>query len=180
MNNGYEEFKKYIGSTCIGWIVLAVVLVAIYLAALISCLNRGEKPPAFQLILLAAAGASLIPYWRSRQFFKKLEEEGVKEMVVQDFKGAYSLQNDQVRFGEKWFFTRHSDRIVRYDEIKQVYQHIHKTNFVEDRRSLMYVDNNGKTRDLCKLKLGGKSDNEVNTMISIIYQKNPTIKIGYR
>ena len=174
-----SEFKKYITSYRIGWLIATVIISLLAVASTISCLIRkADLVPA--LVLCVIAILTLIPYFVSLNSLNKIKEEEDIYAAEADFRNAYSMMNDTIRFGERWIFCKHSGRLLRYEEITQVYQFIHKTNFIEDSRAVKYVDINGKHRVLCNLALRGKSDEDVKTIITIIYSKNPRIKIGYR
>ena len=112
--------------------------------------------------------------------FAQLEEQGRLEAIVAEFDRAEVLVKGKVRLGPNYIFGRGAGHLVRYEDIRQVYQYVKKRNFAEVVRSLKYVDRNGKTRDLCELQLRGKSDEDVKKIMVMILSKNPMVKIGYK
>lgn len=175
-----ETFKKYTTSYRWGWKLLTV-LSAGFLAAYIICffLDTGVKPIGV-VVFPGGLLLSLIPAWKDRKFFRSLEGGNQLEQVAADFTAAVSMRKNRIRFGRRWIFCKGKCRLVRYEDIRQIYQYVHRTNFMEDDRALKYVDSNGKTRVLCKLELQGKSDEELHKMADLILSKNPGVKIGYK
>lgn len=109
-----------------------------------------------------------------------MPEDSLFNLIEEEFISAIPMRKDSVRFGKNYIFIKHSGKLLKYSDIKQVYQYIHKTNFVENERALKYIDLNGKHRKICNLLLREKSNDELSQMISIIMCKNPNVKIGYR
>jgi len=128
------------------------------------------------LMLLVIALCSMLDYPR---YFQSLEENGQMQWLLQDFSHATSCLNDSLRFGYSCLYAKGQGKLIPYTDIVRVYQYIHKTNFVEDRRELKYINREGKELSLCKLKIRGKSDADVRTIIAMLYAKNPAIQIGY-
>ena len=152
---------------------------------ILSLFPEGFKPAdmfhaLFYLVGVALILAALIRLIRSRKFFAAMKDEHLCQSMEQDFDKAMPMRKNSIKFGEQYVFMKRSGRILKYSEITQVYQYIHKTNGVEDQRLLKYVDTKGKTRKMCKLDLRGKSDIELTTIIALLLKKNPDIKVGYR
>ena len=173
-----QEFKKYMTSYRGAWKVMSYIAVALMVALAASGILGADIEPLGFVVFAAWLAVCLIPLWKSTRFFRKLEADGVADQVQADFAKSMPMRKDHVRFGERWVFTKGSVRLRQYSEIWQVYQQIHRTNFVEDRRELRCVDVNGKDSCLCKLELRGASDEEVRKMAAMIYAKNPNVKFG--
>lgn len=181
-----SEFKKFTFRP--GMVVLSVIvglLIAGYaVLGVISFINGNNINYVGVVILfavlLALLFATLIPTWQHKKFLEKLKTDGIEGEVEADFAAAESALNGKLRLGAKYIYRKNRYKLVTYDEIAQVYQYIHKTNFAEDKRELRYKNTDGKTRTLCKLELRGKSDDDVKNILSAILKKNPTVKIGYR
>ena len=174
------EFKKYMNSYSHGWIIATIVVSSFaILFAVVAVVNRFPVTASL-IFLVIGIPITLIPIFISYRFFERLANEEDVDLIENDFANAYPMRNDTIRFGERWIFCKNSARLIRYEEIKQVYQYIHKTNFLEDMRAVKIADINGKHRIICKLELRGASDEELKQIMMIIYQKNPRVKLGYR
>lgn len=111
---------------------------------------------------------------------KQFQESGELSRVVADYASSMPLVDGRVRLGNGYIFGKGQGQVVSYGEIRQVYQHIHKKNFVENNREMRYVDPRGKVKTLCELKLRGKSDEDVIRIMAVIKAKNPSVKLGYK
>lgn len=175
-----RDFKKYMSAYKAGHKILTGLMAVLCAVFVVSMLMGNDVQFSGLAVFVGILLLSVIPLYRSRRFFSQLEKECVVEAAAADFARALPAREDRIRFGEKWIFTKGSATLVRYEEITQVYQYVHKTNFIENQRLLKYVDTKGKHKTLCSLRLRGKSDEEAKQMMIMIYRKNPTIKIGYR
>ena len=115
-----------------------------------------------------------------RQQIKRLEENDQLNDVVQEFSSSISVLNDSLRIGPRLLFGKRNGPIVGVDEIRQIYQSVHKTNFVEDRRTLNIQNNQGDNRILCKLPLKGRANYELEGIIKLIVEKNPSVQVGLK
>lgn len=175
-----NRFKNYMNPYGPGWMSVTIIVGTLMVASLISMIARDDLMIAPQLVMLAIVAISLLPLFRGVNFFKTLEEDPAHIAIERDFEYAVSMRDDRVRFGEYYIYIKRSGRLLKYSEITQVYQYVHKTNFVEDERALKYVDTNGKHRKMCKLELRDNSNAELSMMVSMILKKNPYVKVGYR
>lgn len=85
-----------------------------------------------------------------------------------------------MKMGRKFIISTVTGVIVRYDEIRNLHQYIHRTNFIEDGRSLRVVTVNGKILNLTNLELRGKADEDLKKALVFMIMKNPAITVGYR
>ena len=136
-------------------------------------------------ILFLGAGIGII--WQgissSKKFQASIQEMGSTgelQLLLADFSRSCSMVGDNVRVGERYIFGKKKGYPVSYNDISKVYQSIHKTNFIEDSRSLEAVLTNGKVCTLCDLKTGGKSDEDVSKIMGYIRQQNPRVHLGYK
>ena len=160
-----------------GWTVTAIVflvLAPIYLAGL----------PWMSLFCLAIAA---LFFWLAYSAKKKLralmtdmEATGEQGRILQDFAAAQSVFNGELRVGHHYLFGKGSGIVLRYGEIKQIYQHVQRSYFIETARTLQYVNLNGKTKVLCKIPLRDKGKDQVLQLMAFIQSKNPTVKLGYK
>lgn len=182
-----KQLKKYISSANVLHMVLGAFMVVFGGCFLVMLVPDTDEPVVALLmgLFIAAMGGVIIwaAFSNMRELnnqFRELENAGKLDRIVEEFNRAEVLVKDKVRLGQNYIFGKGSGRLVRYEEIRQVYQYIKKRNFVEVVRSLKYVDNQGKTRDLCQLQLRGKSDEDVKKIVVAILSKNPMVKIGYK
>ena len=124
-----------------------------------------------QVIYILCDDGDIVPLFQFGQKMMSLIGYGMQQL--------FSTLIIEVQY-DFWIFIKGSGKLLEYSEIVQIYQYIHKTNFIEDERALKYRDSKGKERRLCRLELGDKSKDEMLQMIDIICRKNPTVKIGYR
>ena len=175
-----DELKDYLSSGREWLWMVTIVAAAIFLIQGVGIL-KGNGDNWFGFIFFVSVFLlSRLPDFLFASFLKKIKAEGIYELAKKDFESAVSLVEDRVRLGKNYIFSKGKSRLLKYEDIVQVYQYVHKTNFIENERALMYVDINGSTRKLCNLKLRGASDGDAMKMIGIIVQNNPNVKVGYR
>ena len=176
-----KAFKKFMNPFGIGWAIGLVLPGFLIVAALLKLILEQDVEMIITMAIMAVPFVpALIRLIRSRKFFAAMKDEHLCQSMEQDFDQAMPMRKNSIKFGEQYVFLKRSGRILKYSEITQVYQYIHKTNGVEDQRLLKYVDAKGKTRKMCKLDLKGKSDIELTTILTLLLKKNPDIKVGYR
>ena len=159
-------------------IVVGAVLAAFFF--IVPIILDGDKligcVASFANLVLVAV--MLILESRSKKFYKHLAETYNWQELEADYQSAISVMNNTLRFGEKWIFVRNREQLLGYEDIAQIYQYIHRTNLVEDKRALKYKTPSGKEYVLCGLQLNGKSDEDVKRIIAILLTKNSNIRIG--
>lgn len=179
-----KKLKKYIMPTAVyQWMVgfLAFILMSIGLSGW-----RDDGEIFGLVILLAAPVAGWAANWligKSRRackkYLKEMAQSGEMERVLSDFSGAVPMVKDKIRLGDRYIYGKTKGQPVAYRDICRVYQHIEKRNFVENRRTLVYVDPQGKRQDLCDLLLHGKSDEDMKKIMIHIKLRNPNTQLGY-
>lgn len=135
----------------------------------------------FLLIIvgLVYLGMYLFSVCRAGYNISRIEKEGKLESVLQDFANAKPMLHDKLYLGENYMFGQGSGRIVRYDEVWQIYQYVHSTNHIEDKRRLKVKLNTGKVFTLCELKRWNEEAVQLKDAVTLIYIHNPKIQIGY-
>ena len=76
-------------------------------------------------------------------------------------------------------FGKGMGTIIKYKDISNIYQYVHKTNLVEDKREIRVEKVSGEEIKLCKIYLNGKSDDELIILMNYILEKNPNVQIVY-
>ncbi len=175
-----EKMKKFMSAYKFWWLVLTIFMAALSVIFVISAMAGNDVEYVGLIVLLVILGLSLLPWYKSKKFYADIETSGSLPKIEADFDGAVPVLKNKVRLGNSWIFVKGKERLLGYEDITQVYQYIHRTNFIENERALKYVDKKGKHRVLCKLELRGKSDEEVHKIVLFILSKNPNVKIGYR
>ena len=175
-----DQLRKFMSAYKFWWKVLSVSMIALCVIFVISAIAGNNVQYGGLVVFLVVLGLSFLPQYKSKKFYTDMKTRGVLLQVEADFDRAISVLKNNVRLGNNWIFVKGKERLLDYEDITQIYQYIHKTNFVENERAIKYVDKKGKHRVLCKLALRGKSDEEVLKIIGIILSKNPNVKIGYR
>ena len=163
---------------------LMLIVMGIFMIVFSFMAILAEIPVLLLLFFLGVGVMMLVIGLRSMldypRYITALEQSGKLRLILQDFSQAHSMVNDGIRFGHKLLYSKGAGRVMSYSEIVRVYQYIHRTNFVEDRRELRCTTRDGKTLTLCRLKTRGKSDGDVRLAVMMIHQKNPSIQIGYK
>lgn len=86
-----------------------------------------------------------------------------------------------LRLGEDYLFPFGRGTILQYSDIVKVYQEIHRTNGVKDRRSIKAELTDEKNITLCNIALFKEpGDQRLTDIVGLLLQKNPGIHIGYR
>lgn len=175
-----KEMKDFMSSRKFWWIILTAVLVLMALLIIVNAIRGLDVSYIALAVFLLGALLSLIPQLKSKRFYNDLQNNPQLPLIQEDFRNAVPVRNGTLRLGRTWIFIKNKETLLTYAELSQIYQYIHKTNFVEDERKLIYVDKSGKKKTLCKLDVRGKSNDEMAKIVNFILAKNPYIKIGYR
>lgn len=113
------------------------------------------------------------------QRVREYEARGALAGAEADFSAGKEALGGQLRMGELNLYGKQMGLILPYGEIARIYQYVHKTNFVEDRRMLIALTHGGERYSLCKLEKRGKSDHELALVLAAAKARNPGIQFGY-
>lgn len=171
-----KELKSYLNPSA-AWVIVGAVLLVI---GLMTVAGLG-----FSALIYLIAGGGLLwvgisNYNDVNKQLKEFESRGELERVIADFAGAKSFVKDKLRVGQYYLFGKRKCRVVRFGEIRQLWQTIHRRYGVESTRTLQYIDSQGATKTLCDLQLRKKSDDEVIQIMTIVRTRNPGVKLGYK
>lgn len=131
------------------------------------------------LMCLVIAGPTAAKHYELAKDLSTAQRDGSLDALYQDFQNGISLSGDDIRLGREYVFGRRMGTYHRYRDIDRIYQYVHKTNFVEDKRMLRAKLLSGSIVDLCKLDRGGNNP-EVAKIAMVIVKMNPTIRVGAR
>ena len=183
MDQREKDLKKYIAPGWASYIAVGLFAALILVALIRGTLFKSDSIPILFVFGILAVVCSLLPILKIQRAKKAIQREFSEnrgDTLLEDFSKATGYCHDAIRVGEAYLFGRKTAQIMRYEDLKQVYQYIHKTNFVEDARKLRAVTQEGKTVDLCNLKTGNKDTQDRANVIACILNANPNVKIGYR
>lgn len=180
MDSGKKnELKKYLFPP-IGGLLMGIFWLVIGIAGM----GAVAVPGGFLLVALVFA---VISSWkcvadigRMNEQIKEWEDNGRLERVLQEFETGKQFLGDKVRLGPTYIIGKKSGQVYTYDEIKKIYQYVHKTNFAEDQRELRGEMMDGETRMICKLPLHGKGNEELMQVVGLIKVMNPNVQVGYK
>ncbi|MBQ9045253.1 MAG: hypothetical protein IJ112_04840 [Oscillospiraceae bacterium] len=139
--------------------------------------------------LLFLIPGGLLPYVAVREqsayrnWVRSAESSGALTGYLEDFRAAEQVANGNIRFGRQYLYARNAEKVIAYGDVLQVYQRVHKTNFVESSRNITAVVRDGdKTKEvaLCQLALRGMGDEVVRDVVGRLLYRNPSIKVGYK
>ena len=171
-----EALKKFM-KPGIGLIIVG----AIFLLVGIACAIGAFSWPV--LFVVGMGGVILFVGIKSQtdfnNYIRQLTDSGEIDQVLADFNGGRRMLKDSLILGNTYLIGKKQGTVVRYSEIRQLYQHITKRNFVESSRKLVYVSADGKVHDLVDLPLRDKAKDEVIQIMVIVQSKNPNVKLGY-
>ena len=177
MKNELKEFIEYNGPKKDVGVIVGVVLAigGVYLFFYISLLYG---------VIGALAGigiviASIMEKKRYDKHLDELKKSGEISLLMSDFRGGSKAFKDRLILGQNFLIGKETAVFLRYDEIAQIYQTIHRTNFVEDSRTITVITTEGKHKELCILQMWGKSNDELNQVFGYIASRNPSVKVGY-
>ena len=112
-------------------------------------------------------------------FIATHQQAGNLDDVAADFAAGKAWFNDRIRTGQTALYIKGVPCLLDYDDILNLYEYIHKTNYVEDERQLIAVIKGGTKISLCKLKKNGQSNQELLLFLAFLFQKNPDVTVGY-
>ena len=178
MENEKKEFIKY--SRPVAGFAGAVFGGVFFL---IGIFMGGELTPFYHVLVIlfgaAIAAGCIYSIIKYNNKIKQFESNGEMVTILSDFRNGTRAFDDKLIAGQVWLIGKKTGTIIKYSDITRMYQTVHKTNYVEDGRSVTAVTKDGKTHELCKLKLRGKSNDELNNFFAYINSRNPEIHFGY-
>ena len=135
----------------------------------------------FAVLLVIALMVPLGKMLATSLRIRKEQKAGNLETLLNDFENGQVFCSDAVRLGENYIIGRNTGRFFRYENIRKIWQYIHKTNFVVDKIQIRIEKKDGITEILCHLKTGKRNANDdASELLTAILQKNPKIQIGYQ
>lgn len=108
-----------------------LILGPILLVIGIVCLVNGGI--IIGLLMLVAGGLLLATAIRIRTQFAALMNEsapGELAALLSDFRTAMPIAGGNIRLGDRYLYPKRGGKYIAYGDVLQVYQTVHKTNFV--------------------------------------------------
>ena len=182
MNSDIERFIKYNKNKGIFILIFGIFFAAISVYALTAAVTISSLLMCIFGVLLGVF--LIIVYFVDEKNYKKQINDVMsgskKTTLIADFESGTHAFNDKLIVGQNWLIGNRTGLFIEYSEIRQIYQTIHKTNGIEDGREITVVDENGKRKTLCRLKMRGKSNSELESFFDFLHQRNPNIVIGFK
>ncbi|MBO4939105.1 MAG: hypothetical protein J6J51_07765 [Clostridia bacterium] len=171
-----KELKKYLAPGP-GWLIIGTFLLVISALTL--------PGMGFPALIYLVFGAVLLWIGISstndvKKLLKSFEEKGELGRVLSDFESAQSYIKGKLRVGSYYLFGKKKGQVVRFEDIRQIWQTVHKRNGIESHRTLQYIDRQGKTQTLCDLQSREKSNDELIQIMTLIKLHNPGVHLGYK
>ncbi len=186
--NDIKELKKFIRPSPAIFIVGAVfILIGIIILAVSIPAKVENKEVVIVIgsvifvigIITAAAGISIMK--KADKRLAEIDANGGTQILLNDFRTGGKAFKNLLILGQTFLIGKNTGTVITYSDIIQIYQYVHKTNYVEDSRILKAVIvPDRKVVDLCRIPLGGKGDDELRQVIGFILSKNENIKVGYK
>lgn len=130
-------------------------------------------------IIIAVSGIYILK--KADKRLAEIYSKGSTQILLNDFRTGGKAFKDLLILGQTFLIGKHTGTVITYSNIIQIYQYVHKTNYVEDSRILKAViAPDRKVVDLCRIPLSGKGDDELRQVIGFIVSKNENIKVGYK
>ncbi len=178
MENEKKEFINYNKPTTT---YIAIGFGAFFTLLVVLC---GSELSAFTHIGGFILGIGLIAggiyeIVKFNNMIKSFEENGKMVTILSDFRNGTKAFDGKLIIGQKWLIGNKTGTILQYSDVVRFYQTIHKTNYIEDGRTVTAVTKDGKRVQLCNLKTRGKSSDELDYFFSFISSNYPEIALGY-
>lgn len=116
---------------------------------------------------------------RYKARLERIRQGGGFDLLLDDFQNGQRAFGGQLIIGRTFVIGKRTGSIFSYGEITRAYQYIVRTNGIESARTIRIVTPNDGTMDLCKLKLRGKSNDEVDLFMQHLLRVNPNVALGY-
>lgn len=180
-----EVLQKYLRPT-ISYLYYVTGGFLIFCMAAVVAVGGAEGNLIIVPILFTALSLYLIydGYRLQKQLSDRIaaaEKSGELNYILTDFTFAKPMVDGKIRLGQYYIYGRNTGTMLRYSDISQLYLQVNRYMFIEIARTLMYRPTGSKkTFPLAKLKTGKRSQEEVNLVANFVFQKNPSVKIGYR
>lgn len=173
-----EELKNYNQENYIIFLSIGIILNSICLLLMVSGYNI-----SFYVVIGILLGIGFIIWGvKSPQLYQKkldeLDANGDMPDIISDFHSGGRAFKDNLIFGNRLLIGKGTGEIIKYEDITRVYQTIHRTNFIEDGRTLTAVTSDNKTHQFCNLKVFGKSNDELEQVVGYIVSRNPSVQVG--
>lgn len=186
MNDEIKAVYKYAKTNTTVSIILSVLIIVVGIIGVISI----GTPGAIAIVL--GLGIIFFSLYKDKSMQKQLLELGQdeQEAIIRDFSNGKNFLNDKLRAGDTFVIGAKTGIIRKISDIQQVYQSVHRTNGIEDRRIIVIkvLDKNGqlKKENLCYLhtksllKDKAPDDDELMQVIKHMLSINPNIHLGYK
>ena len=115
-----------------------------------------------------------------RRTMRILHSRNQIDALLYDFENAGRAFGDSVILGDVFVIGKGTGAVIKYIDIRRVYEYIHTTNSIEDKRTFRAELSTGRTMDLFMLPRNGRGDEELNNVINYMRSRNSRIQVGYK
>ena len=183
--NADDEMIKYVRPSRVCMFLLMpfsfVVSASVGVAALAGFFS-GENVYLCLLILcigLLLMWLAISPFRDYRKMMKFFTDGGIYHEATADFLSAQSFMNDNMRMGNKYIFSRRLCTVIRYGDIRRLYQSGYEANGAERARELKAVDISGQNWHLCVLTPDTDNQPGLKEAVDFMLSKNSRIVIDF-
>lgn len=187
MKEELQPIYKYSKTNTTGAIIISVGMIVFGIVASFYYIEPG--------ILAIVLGVGIIIFAgykdkSTKRKMMKLESDPQFPSLLHDFKEGKKYLGDKLRIGDVYVIAAKTGTITKVYDIQKIYQEVHRTKGIENRRTLVIVavDENGlpHAENLCNLKTkgilkkGAPEDNELKEIMMHMLRLNPNIHLGYK
>lgn len=181
--NNKQALLEYLSPTKKEKVTFIVISILFVIAGLTNAIRAREGQFGIFLLFLGIAAAVSSPLvWKLyslRRRIGEIEVNGQLPLTVKEFTEGKPMLDDALRLGKSMMFGRGMGTIVEYRELNRVYQYIHRTNGVLDRRALKVRFTDDSERYLCTLPRRRPDNAELLAVLAIIQASNPSVHFGF-
>lgn len=187
MKEEIQPIYKYSRTNTTGAIIISGAMIVLGIVASFYYIEPGI------LAIVLGVGIIIFACYRDKITKKRmtqLESDPQFPILLHDFQEGKQYLGDKLRIGDVFVIAAKTGTITKVSDIQKIYQEVHRTNGIEDRRTLVIVatDDNGLPRaeNLCSLKTKGMlkkdapDDNELKEIMMHMLKLNPNIHLGYK
>ena len=178
-----NEMLKYVRYSSVFLAVFMTVCLAVSLALIVAGslkISGIMDLPVSWLALpagLLLMGFAFVPSLSYRRMTNFLKRNGLYQEAISDFVSAKSFMNDRIRMGDKYIFCKRKCVILRYFDIRRVFQDFDMKDGQETSRTLNAVDNSGNVWFLCDLETNTDNQPGLREILDFMTSKNNLITI---
>ncbi len=181
--NTDDEMIKYVRPSRVDVFLLTPLVFVMSVLAVVAAVAEffsGENIYLCMMLLcvgLFLMWLSVSPFRDYRKMMRFFTDSGIYHEAAADFISAQSFMKDRMRMGNKYIFCRRLCTVIRYNDIRRVYQNGLEANGAERARELKAADTSGHEWNLCLLKPNTDNQPGLKEALDFMLSKNNLITI---